>query len=387
MEAIESKVARYGRSLITNLYILVKITGIYDSMNETILNVAKRLLADIEQLLDETGEITVKVIMGSFYIEGIRVKAGVSDIEAFTSLAEELKKRLVGMFDFRAPVGIDDLIHLAYAIRGGAESSEIQSSLESKLTKGITVGGPVVLQREEGIDLKDSQATAKRAYLKAVAAVKEIDNSFKAGRRLKLKKIKRALQLIVDCILTDESYLLGFTTARNYGNYYYFHPVNVSILAVALGKRIGLDRVHLRTLAMSAFFHDSGKAEIPLSILNKKAEFTPKEMELIKRHPVDGVKVLLKSLGLTEASVLSMLVAFEHHMKLDLSGYPRTSDGRKLNLFSRIVNIADDYDSLVSGRVYERRKHSPGEATKMMFGNSGILYDPTLIKAFVGIFE
>ncbi len=285
METIADKVSKYGKSLITNFYILVKITRIYDSMNETILNVAKRLLDDIEFLLSDTGEVTIKIIQGSFYIEGIRVKGSVSDIESFTFLAEELKKRSIGVFDFRAPIKVEDLINLAYAITDVAEASEIQSNLESNLTKGITIGGPVVLQKGDVIDLKDSQAIAKQAYLKAVASVKEMDNTIKAGRRLKLKKIKRALQLIVDCILAEEAYLIGFAMARNYENAYYYHPVNVSILSVALGKRIGFSRGQLRTLAVAAFFHDMGKVEIPLSILNKKTDFIPKEYELLKRHP------------------------------------------------------------------------------------------------------
>ena len=387
METLESRISKYGRSLITNLYILGRITGIYDSMNDTILNTAKRLLADMEKLLEVHGEFTIKVIEGTFYIEGIRIKASLSDIEGFTSLAEDLKRRLIGVLDFKSPLQADDLIHLAYAIKGGAEASEIQASLESKLTKGITIGGPVVLQQEEAIDLKDSQAVAKRAYLKAVAAMKEMDKALKEGKRFKLKKIKRALQLVVDCMLADDSYLMGFTQVRNYENYYYFHPVNVAILSVAIGKRIGLERVHLRTLAMTAFFHDIGKAELPLSIINKKTELSPKEMELLARHPVDGIKVFLRSLGLNEASILSMLVCYEHHMKLNLSGYPRTSDNRKPNLFSRIVNIADDYDSLVSGRVYNRRKFSSEKVMKMMLAESGAQYDPALMKIFPQVFS
>jgi HD-GYP domain-containing protein (c-di-GMP phosphodiesterase class II) len=386
VETITDKVSKCGKSLITNLYILVKITKIYDSMNETILNVAKRLLSDLELLLSDTGEVTIKIIEGSFYIEGIRVKAGVSDIESFTFLAEELKKRSIGVFDFRVPIQVEDLINLAYAITSGVEASEVQSKLESALTKGITIGGPVVLQKGEVIDLKDSWAIAKRVYLKAVAAVREMDDTIKAGRRLKLKKIKRALQLIVDCILTEEAYLIGFALSRVYENAYYYHPVNVSILSVALGKRIGFNRIQLRTLAVAAFFHDIGKIKIPLSILNKKTDYTPKEHELLKRHPVDGIKVLLKTLGLNETSILAMLVSLEHHMKLDLSGYPKTFDKRKLNIFSRIISIADEYDSLISGRVYEGKKLGMENARKVMSAGSGTLYDPLLMKAFIGIF-
>ncbi len=385
MESLESKIAQHGKSLVMNLYILVRITGIYDSMNETIFQAAGRLLADIESLMADIGELTIKIIEGTFYVEGVRIKATVSEVEAFSSLAESLQQRRIGMLDFRAPLQAEDLIKLAYAMKEGAEAADIQSSIDRSLARGITIGGPVILQREEEIDLKDNHAVAKRAYLKAVSVVKEVDKTLKAGGRLQLKKIKRALQLVVDSILADDSFLIGFTAARNYEHYHFFHSVNVAILAVALGNRLGMDRVQLRNLALAALFHDIGKLEIPLSILDKKTEFSAGERELIERHPLDGIKVFLRFLGLNEASILSMLVAYEHHMKLDLSGYPKTSGSRRLNVFSRIVSIADDFDSLVSGRIYGRKKLSVDKAMKMIITESGSRYDPALVKAFADV--
>ena len=387
METLESKVAQYGKSLIINFSILVRAAGIYDPANETIQKMAKRLLDDIEVFLAETGDFTIKIIEGSFYIEGIRVKAGLSDIESLSSLAREFKGKLIGVFDFRAPITSDDLVQLTYALKEGFEASEIQSILDHKLTQGIIIGGPVFLQKEEGVDLKDNYAVAKRSYLKALSSLKGMNDSIKSGMRVKLKKIKRAIQLMVDCILTDESYLMGFTAARNFEDYSYFHPVNVSILSILLGKRVGLGRQYLRALAIAALFHDIGKIDIPVGILNKQAGFTEKEQALLKRHPVDGVRVLLRSFGLSETVILSMLVSFEHHMKLDLSGYPASSAIRKVNLFSRIVSIADGYDSLLSGRVYERKKFNRDEALKLMSQGSGTIYDPLLLKAFMGIFK
>lgn len=387
METTSGNIGRYGKSVITNLYILVRATGIYDSLNETILNIANRLLSDVEILLQETGEFTIKIIQGTFFIEGTRIRAGVSDIESFTLLADELRKRAIGVLDFRTPVSAEDLINLAYAIRAGQDASDIQSALELKLSNNITLGGPVVLQKEDEIDLKDSEAVAGRAYDKVVSAMREMDRSIKSGKRTKLKRIKRALQFVVDSILTDESYLLGFVLSRTFENYYYYHPVNVSILSVVLGKRIGFDRVHLRTLAMAAFFHDFGKVTIPMSILNKKTDFTAKEEELIKRHPIEGIKVLLRSFGLNETSILSMIVSFEHHMKFDLSGYPAPAETTVPNLFSRIVSIADDYDSLISGRVYQRTRLRANDARNHMLSGSGTIYDPVLMKAFAGSFQ
>jgi HD-GYP domain-containing protein (c-di-GMP phosphodiesterase class II) len=387
VETIEDKVSQYGKSFILDLSMLIRAAGIYDSMNETIVSMAQRLLDELEMFLEESGEIAMKIIEGSFYIEGIRIKAGVSDINVFTSLAREFKKRSIGSFDFKAPVKIEDLVQLAYAIKEGSESSEIQTALEKNLTKGITIGGPVSLQKEEKIDLKDSYAVARRAYLKSLLSVRELYTFLKSGKRVKLKKIKRALQLIVDSILTDETYLTGFINGRKVDNYSYFHPVHVAIFSVLLGKEIGFNRQFLRTLAITALFHDIGKIEVPPSILNKTTDFTPKEQELIKRHPVDGINIILKSFGLSEPQILSMLVSYEHHMKFDLSGYPKAYDKRRLSIFSRIVSIADAYDSLISGKVYERKKLSKRDALQLMIEGSGTLYDPILMKAFAGIFS
>ena len=232
MESLENKVARYGKSLIINFSILVRAAGIYDPTNETIQHMAQKLLDDMEVFLEETGDFTIKIIEGSFYVEGIRIKGGLSDIEVLTSFAREFKKKMIGMFDFRAPLTVDDLVQFAYALKEGFEAAEVQSILEQKLTNRIAIGGPVFLQREEGVDLKDNYAVAKRSYVKALSSLREMNESIKAGMRVKLKRIKRAIQLMVDSILNDESYLLGLTRMRNFEDYSHFHPVNVSILSM-----------------------------------------------------------------------------------------------------------------------------------------------------------
>jgi hypothetical protein len=216
LETLESKVANYGKSLIINFSILVRAAGIYDPTNDTIQKMAKRLFDDIEVFLAETGDFAIKIIEGSFYIEGIRVKAGLSDIESLSSLSKDFMGKLIGVFDFRTPIAVDDLVQLAYALKEGFEASEVQSILERKLSRGIIISGPVILQKEEGIDLKDKYAVARRSYLKALSSLKEMNDLIKAGMRVKLKRIKRAIQLMVDCILTDESYLTRFTVAKDF---------------------------------------------------------------------------------------------------------------------------------------------------------------------------
>ncbi len=385
-DLFQEKVLRHGRALVTNLAVLIKMTGIYEPSNEAVVNAANRVLNELGALLGNEGEIVLRLADDSFFIEDVRIKATLSDIDNFSSLAKDLEKRGIGSLTFRAPLGPDDLVFLAYSIKESLDASEIQSALENRVMKSISVGGSVFVRKEEDVDIKDIKKVSKRAYVKAISAFKEINDSMKAGRSLKIKKAKRAVQFIVDCLSKNESYMLGLMSAGNGGNYYYIHSANVAILSMATGIRFGLTKYQLSRLGVAALLHDIGKIEVPQSVLNKPSEFTRKELELIEMHPADGVRHLLAAWRLNDLSIICMLTAYEHHLKADFSGYPRITGKRKPNLFSRIIAIADDYDSLVSGKVYSRTALRPGEALKGMLARSGVSYDGVLLRAFSDIF-
>ncbi len=382
-DAFKENVARYGRLIVNHLSILVKLTGIHGSINEAMINAASRLLSDLEPLLGEEGTLSLKMVEGSFFIEDVRVKASLSDVDNFEFLAGEFKKRKIGALAFRAPLQNDDLIYLAYSIKGGAEASEIQSLLESKLTKGISIGGPLFFEKKESLDMSDTREVATRLYTIGLSAVKEIDGSARTGKPINIRTVKRVIHAIVDNILKDDTYLLGFTSLKNFENYLYNHMLNTAILSIAIGKRINLPKNQLSSLGIAAIFHDIGKAEIPLSILNKPSEFNPKESELIMRHPADGVRILIRAKDLSDISVISMLVSLEHHINYDGTGYPDLTKKRTPNIFSRIISIADCYDVLTSGRVYKRTAYKPENALKFMHDKSGELFDPVLTRVFI----
>jgi HD-GYP domain-containing protein (c-di-GMP phosphodiesterase class II) len=175
------------------------------------------------------------------------------------------------------------------------------------------------------------------------------------------------------------------TAIKNFDEYTFAHSVNVCILSVALGARLGLPKKKLSELGYGALFHDVGKVKLPLEIINKPAELTEEEWEKIQKHPVWGVKILLSRRALDRFSLVAMVVAFEHHLKMDLSGYPQLSFKKDLNLYSRIVSIADVYDSMTSGRVYAKTPLTPDEALKQMMNQAGKSFDPVLLKVFINM--
>ncbi len=381
------KILKHGRMLITNLAILIKLTGIYESINEAIVNSASRLYRDLEPLLGSDGELSLKLAEDSFFIEDVRIKGSIADLDNFSSLNKDLSSKGIGAVNFKAPLQLDDLILLAYSIRGGQELSEIQNSLESRLTKGISVGGPVLAQKEDSLDTKDVRVSARRAYTKAIASYMDVINAIRSGRKPNVKKSKRAIQSLVDCLLKDEGYVLGLTILRNNEKYIFQHPVNVAIFAMALGRKLALTKYSISLIGMAALFHDIGKLEIPQSILSKEKEFSSLEMELVKMHPVEGVKHILRTRGINDISILSMIISLEHHLNADGSGYPKLKKERRPILFSGIVRLADDFDSLVSGLVYKREPMTPAAALRQMYSGHKKAYDPRLFRAFFEIFK
>ena len=93
--------------------------------------------------------------------------------------------------------------------------------------------------------------------------------------------------------------------------------MNVGILSIAIGQRVGLGKNRLVELGMAAIFHDIGKSCIPLAVLNKPSAFDEQEWALIRRHPVFGVKELLKLKGADALTARIMQGAFEHHLHLE----------------------------------------------------------------------
>jgi len=193
------------------------------------------------------------------------------------------------------------------------------------------------------------------------------------------------MESMVDHILEEEQLLLGMTAIKDYDEYTYHHSVNVSILSIALGQRLGLSRKVLTELGMVALFHDTGKTEVPSEVLNKPTNFTDDEWKIIKKHPMWGVRAILKLKKLDELTMKSAIVSFEHHMNVDHTGYPKIRQLMELDLFSRIVSLADQYDAMTSSRVYSRTPMAPDKALSIMSDRAGTQLDPLLFKFFINM--
>jgi len=236
-------------------------------------------------------------------------------------------------------------------------------------------------KRETG-DLRNKTRTA---YWQANASVKEVTQKLSLNNKAGVRKIKRIMQNMVEYAFVDESILLGASTIREHDDYTYTHSVNVAILSLCLGNRIGLSRNALTYLSICALFHDLGKIEVSQEILNKSTRLNHEEWEEIRNHPLSSVRQILMLRASHALKSRIMLAPFEHHLGYDLSGYPKTQFINTVSLFGRILQITDVYDAITSPRAYHKATYSPPEALKHLMAGAGKEFDFTLTKVFVSM--
>ena len=147
----------------------------------------------------------------------------------------------------------------------------------------------------------------------------------------------------------------------------YAHSINVALVSRAIGKWLKMNRDDLDDLTLAGLLHDIGKVNIPDEILNKNGKLTDEEFEMIKKHPLDGRK-MLKQCSKMDSRYLN--AALQHHERSDGSGYPRGLEDDEIDDFASIVAIADVYDAMTATRTY-RSALSPFEVIAA-FENDGL---------------
>jgi putative nucleotidyltransferase with HDIG domain len=221
-------------------------------------------------------------------------------------------------------------------------------------------------------------AAVRRAYGDAVARTEE----FWERARLEDAPDPGVAQAIVDglarAVAQNRTAVLALTALRHYDNYTFTHMVNVSILTMAQARSLGIEGAALRNMGLAGLMHDIGKIRTPLEILTKPEKLTDQEFAIMKRHPVEGAEILR---GRHEFPPLAAVVAFEHHLRIDGSGYPEGVQRSSLNLATMLCSIADVYDAMRSQRKYQEA-FATERILAVLQKNDGKQFDQHLVRRF-----
>jgi HD-GYP domain-containing protein (c-di-GMP phosphodiesterase class II) len=380
-----------GQNLVYQLYASLRIGQIYDRSNSVYIRQSANLFELIKAILEDEQEICLKSKEGYLFLNETRLKFSFDGYVSSKFVMDVFNRLQFESMVFCTDLNQEELDEFLFILVHA--NKEIEDPFE-KLQKQIGSARIEHIKIEkyasefEVVDESEPEAqkkVAKKKFFKTLSVAQETMESAKAGRSLNTVKGKRAIQFLIDQLIKNEGNLVSLTAIKNFDEYTFAHSVNVCILSVALGTRLGLTKKELSELGFAALFHDVGKVKLPIEILNKPGDLTEEEWVEVRKHPVYGVKALLSKRSIDRFSARAMVVSFEHHLKLDHSGYPQLDYDRELNLFSRIVTIADVYDSMTSGRVYAKAALTPDEVLRQMLGKQGTDFDPVLLKVFINM--
>ncbi len=254
----------------------------------------------------------------------------------------------------------------------------MQKQLLSRGVSHITIEN--MADNEDEFSDDEERKLAKKLYARTASEVKTALESVRLGEAItNVEGIREVVNEMMSSLLRKKSALLGLTSIKNYDEYTFYHSINVGVLSLGLGSYLSLRDDMLEGLGIGGLLHDIGKISIPESILNKPGKFNKQEWDIMRAHPVEGARVLRKTPGISDCAPV---VAFEHHIKYDLSGYPHLIKRRPLSSYSLVVGIADCYDAMTTLRPYQKPR-TPAEALKIMLELIGKDFEPRLMNRFV----
>jgi HD-GYP domain-containing protein (c-di-GMP phosphodiesterase class II) len=377
-----------GRAFLLDLYAALRSLKLYPVENATVQKALDDLDRAGQSLLAIEAELELRLAGDFIFVNATRLRLELDNYASFSHILTMLRAFDIGALRILPAINRREwqiFLSLLLSLSERAEPDTRFDELSQRLDAGNVQGITIERTTHQEAESEEQRQAAKRVYSQGVAVAKDVMTGVRLGRTSSVKRVKRAVQLIVDQVLNNETSLVGLTTIRDYDEYTFTHSVNVCIFSVALGKKLGLSRLQLYDLGMTALLHDVGKARVPLSILHKTTGLDDFEWRVMQGHPWLGALTLFHLKTHDEIPFRSILVAHEHHMKTDLTGYPKAIRPRKLHIFARIVAVADGFDAATTRRTYQTVPIEPDQVLREMLENPKRGYDTLLVKGLVNL--
>ena len=362
-----------------------RISKIYEPNNLIFVRQIKLLLEMLKKPIKEDGEATFNISQTTLTFNGIKLKFGFSSYSLIKYMINEFNEREIGVLTFLPGLEEKELRDFVILFAQKPEDAEKPLDLFRKNCneKGIQ---HISMEQISPLDQSSSKKKdAMKMYFLSITHLKEIFEKYDKEDRIPLITTRRLMQSLFNNIADNEMFMHGLTTIKNLDEYTLNHSVNVCLLAISLGKRLGLDRNELMDLGISAFFHDYGKLDIPKEILLKPGKLDENQRKIIEHHPQYGAEKLIQMKTTGNMPLCAINVAMEHHASEDQGGYPTYTKKKNINLFSKIVKIVDVFDAITTKRPYRKNDFSRDEALNMMLKKGGEEFDPIILKVFINM--
>lgn len=335
-----------------------------------------RLFASLRELLEHRQELILGVVSGELAWEE----------EIFFELSQKLRT-LVGFLEenrierivFSQGLQLEELRKFIVLLSRPRRSTQADEKelLSLEGFQNIRAGRLRAMVRN-GDSAWESDELRKK-YLGSVKAVSQSLNLVLEEQEVDYLDLRFNLLKIMEDFFGRHEELLNLVSVKERDLITFVHLLNVSLLVMFFASKLGFSKDDVLDLGIAALYHDIGKLYISEKIIKKKGRLTEAEFQQIQAHPIIGASILegyKDSLG-----YLPMVAAFEHHLRYDLSGYPRLPYTRKPHLASMMIAICDVYDALALKRSY-KKDYPPDKIYEVMMMDKGKAFSPQLLDKF-----
>ena len=384
-----------GLDLVNELFMATRTFVIHSAENEATNYSIERMVKTIRKLIEGLGTAQFIVAEGESYINDVRIRVEARNYGNLQHITQVLAGHESGGLTFSKSLTDSQAraMILALVARPPKEGDKL-GTLRKALAEGdvpIQAEMPFVQAMGDEADYEDyeddedvgEEATTNFAY--GIAALRDYADVVVSEGFANPLKVRRAVQEMIDLSIQDFDASLKLHTIQGADDPYFNHSLNVANLAIAVGQKLGLSKVHLRELGSAAVFHDVGYTYLEPPVKGDP-EFQRRREENRQLHPVTGVMIVGNEKGYQPHKARRMRVALEHHMHFRRpGGYPPVFTNR-LGVFTRIVQICDHYDAMVAPDP-ETGEHEilPPQALQRIIAGSGTRFDPVVVKAFVQV--
>lgn len=243
--------------------------------------------------------------------------------------------------------------------------------------------GPEDMEESERSEEEKKKAQIRECFeniqKKELGLMESVYDAIKGNHDLPDREISEAVTDIISAMKQEASVLITFSPLRILDEYTFTHSTNVCILTLAQAMALKIKEDLLHDIGVAALLHDIGKLFVPEEVLNKRGKLVDDELKMMRMHPQKGAEYLINRPGIPP---LAVIVAYEHHMQFDNSGYPSVPSTWRQNICSQMTTISDFFDALRTKRIY-RDSVETRIITDQMANMAGKTLNPVLTKNFL----
>ncbi len=348
---------------IVHLNIAVTNTSLYSREHDVVIMHSDKCIKQLDQLFEEVDKVQVMKIGRELIINDIPLKMSSLHVDNFIRC---LKKKGYERIDITKGITKEEVYDLIVDLAK-------PKSEPMKPSEHLSAG-----KVEVRLNIADDP---DKIIKKQIDKIRESFDDVGFFKRLNIVGIEDVITNFVSMLKSEVNILNILTPIKSQSEYTYIHATNVAILTMFQAEPLGVKSEALHEIGVSALLHDVGKMYISKDILYKEGKLDQDEWVEIQSHPILGAKMLLNIEGIPR---LAPIIALEHHLKYNNTGYPMMSGRtRKQHIISQIVSISDFYDALRQRRPYKEGLPDTVIFELLQKGAESNEFSPVLVNSFL----